>query len=1055
MREPLLRGIFFIVRRYAWSVLLVSVLLSAGGLYYIRDLPMRSSFLDLLPPDDELLNRFKEKEEILQKADAVTLVVSCENATLALAACQEDLLEITQFLVGQLGANPEIASITYKKDPQAIEGEALLSKSDKLVIEIGEKIESLKKLQATLATPGLADVAKVKLADIYREFNRVLEQFQFFTSSTINFPNPLEFFKLPSATPLYEGIQRLKAVNQTTKDILQKLPSTLDASHATIQALLGTLGEIAQTLDQLLEFKQIVNFSKDGRAIRIDARPRHSSQRGLEYNRQIANFVKKLFEDEEVQKALAQKSLKAAYTGSYIIATDSNFAINSDMLNTTIISAIGIAVIIVLTLRRWLYPLMAMVALFVALIWTFAWAKFSVGGLNLVTSFLPSLILGLGIDYAINFIAHFLYERRRGLKTSAALYNTMLHKGGAILTASLATMLVLFGLMVARSPGLTEMGIISGMGILFSVIATLFLLPALILVTSLMSRRQLRQTVRESESFWFGTLIKRARWGIITVVTLSSLGLGYYLFNEGVHFRFVDDQLAPQNLPSQLVMREQVRKRFDVGRGAGEYFMFFTRDREELKDVTAQLQKIQVESQEIDAIFSPALFFPQGATNLEDLAQRFDLEGLLGQAQTNLQVLNQNLSGSSDLVEQVKLLTGQLSNLANLAVLFGTNDAFRQELGQLIAQLVDLQCVLPEKTREKNQENTEETRRSVPESPRLTPPLPTAAWEDFKIQLTQFLVDLSGHLEQCPLEGIDLEAFSNKINQLRALLEHPESTVETLRSASEFQELSALAERINESKRDPEQLAFEIKGLQEQLEDLGRQVEALLSSAAQLQELDTLLEKLPQDLRERFITHNNEYVIYAHIRRDVLNDREKYRSLKKQIEPIEAEALGVPMIAEQLEKSMQADFLNSTYFAVAIILVILAIGLQGLSFGPLWGIIPVGLGFLWMLAGMRYLSIDFNFANIIISSLLIGNGVDYAVYVLHSYMNNRSIEKTLSETAAPVLGSALTTMVSFGSLLFATTPGLQVFGTSALLGIGFTTFFTLVCLPALLALRRD
>jgi predicted RND superfamily exporter protein len=52
------------------------------------------------------------------------------------------------------------------------------------------------------------------------------------------------------------------------------------------------------------------------------------------------------------------------------------------------------------------------------------------------------------------------------------------------------------------------------------------------------------------------------------------------------------------------------------------------------------------------------------------------------------------------------------------------------------------------------------------------------------------------------------------------------------------------------------------------------------------------------------------------------------------------------------------------------------------------------------------------------------------------------------------VGSALTTMVSFGSLLFAATPGLRVFGLSALYGIGFTTLFTLVFLPALLSFAR-
>ncbi len=1048
MREQLLRGIFFIVRRYAWAVLLSAVLLSAGGLYYIRDLQMRSSFLDLLPQDDELLNRFKEKEEIIQKADAVTIVVACRDKDedgkkieIPIELCQKNLIEAAEILERQLRANPEIVSVTYKRDPKSAEGGDLLSKSDKVFIDIKRQMENLTNAQSKLGTQNLAQSGNVKLASIYGEFNKILSQFQFLTPAAGKFPNPLDFFKLPSATPLYEGIQKLKEINTRTKAVLQDLPETLETNQKLITDTIETLDQIEATLDRLLKFTQEINFSKDGRAIRIDTRPQFSSQKGLDYNRKIANFIKQTLDSNEISQALTDRSLRAAYTGSYIIATDSNFVINSDMLNTTIISAIGIAIVIVITLRRWLYPLMAMVALFVALIWTFAWAKFSVGGLNLVTSFLPSLILGLGIDYGINFIAYFLDERRRGKKTSPALYNTMLNKGGAILTAALATTLVLFSLMISRSPGLTEMGIIAGMGVLLSLVATLFILPSLMLVTNLMSRRQLRPSAVETESFWYGRLVKRLRWVIIILVIPASVGLGFYLKEKGIGFRFIDDQLAPQNLPSQLVMRNQVRGRFEVGPGAGEYFLFFTRDRAELERVTSEVQKIQASSGEIDAVFSPALFLPPGLANLEDLTKGLDLEKLLAQGQQGLAAIQSNLKDSGELIKELELLISQLNSLAQLASLFGTNETFRNELVQLISQLIDIQCLIDEPS-------------SIPQA--------ATTFENYKVFLFVFLTDLNQKLNQCSFDGIDIEFYDPMINRLKALMDTPGATIEKINNSAEFKEILELRNRIKSSVLNLPQLVGntnspgQITEVGQQLALLGEKAERLLKFASQMQELKALINQLPKDLRERFVTANNEYVIYAHVKRKVLDDRNEYQALKTKIDAIEADVLGVPMIAEQLEKSMKTDFLNSTYFAVAIILIIMAIGLRGLFLGPLWGMIPVGLGFLWMLAGMRYLHIDFNFANIVISSILIGNGVDYAVYVLHSYTHTHSIEKTLSETAAPVLGSAVTTMVSFGSLLFANTPGLQVFGTSALLGVGCTTFFTLVFLPALLALRsRD
>jgi len=256
-------------------------------------------------------------------------------------------------------------------------------------------------------------------------------------------------------------------------------------------------------------------------------------------------------------------------------------------------------------------------------------------------------------------------------------------------------------------------------------------------------------------------------------------------------------------------------------------------------------------------------------------------------------------------------------------------------------------------------------------------------------------------------------------------------------------------EGIEASIQGVEAMQTRLGALRDRLTQLNEGVGALLQKIAELQQVQGLLKALPKDLQERFVTEEREFIIYAHLKRTTINEPRIYSEFIGAVRTFSNDFIGYPMIQDRLERTMKRDFQVSTILAAGIIVIILSIGLSWRW--ALVGIIPVGLGFLWMLGTMRLTGLDFNFANIIISSLLIGNGVDYAVYLLHNFLEDRRIGVAWQRTAAPIVGSALTTMVSFGSLLFATTPGLRVFGLSALYGVGFTTLFTLLFLPALLS----
>ena len=76
VKERVLFRVFRIGRYHAWAVLAFLILLTGFGVYYIRDIPLRSSFLDLLPRDDPLINQYRENEQYLAQSNYVAILLT-------------------------------------------------------------------------------------------------------------------------------------------------------------------------------------------------------------------------------------------------------------------------------------------------------------------------------------------------------------------------------------------------------------------------------------------------------------------------------------------------------------------------------------------------------------------------------------------------------------------------------------------------------------------------------------------------------------------------------------------------------------------------------------------------------------------------------------------------------------------------------------------------------------------------------------------------------------------------------------------------------------------
>ena len=113
------------------------------------------------------------------------------------------------------------------------------------------------------------------------------------------------------------------------------------------------------------------------------------------------------------------------------------------------------------------------------------------------------------------------------------------------------------------------------------------------------------------------------------------------------------------------------------------------------------------------------------------------------------------------------------------------------------------------------------------------------------------------------------------------------------------------------------------------------------------------------------------------------------------------------------------------------------------------------LGVLWLTALTLLLKVKVNFCNFIAFPITFGIGVDYSVNVMARYRQtgSRDVIEAIRSTGGAVAVCSLTTIIGYGSLLFAKNQALFLFGLVAVLGELTCLVSAVVVLPAVLAKR--
>jgi predicted RND superfamily exporter protein len=233
---------------------------------------------------------------------------------------------------------------------------------------------------------------------------------------------------------------------------------------------------------------------------------------------------------------------------------------------STIIAVVVILVLLMVSFRMWVAPIFALATLIVGVIWALGAAAIVVGQLNMFTSMMSVVLLGLGIDFAIHFISGFTERRGLGESIPDALRNTYMKSGKGIITGALTTACAFLTLLISDARGMQEMAIVIGMGLLSILLATVVFLPVMLVFRekSRDRRGKTKQVKRDLSYRFLGRLSEKlGRRYVFTLlaVTIFTIFIVLQAFNITFDHNYMN--LEPEGLVS-IALTDTILEKFDL-----------------------------------------------------------------------------------------------------------------------------------------------------------------------------------------------------------------------------------------------------------------------------------------------------------------------------------------------------------------------------------------------------------------------------------------------------------------------------------------------------------
>jgi len=233
-------------------------------------------------------------------------------------------------------------------------------------------------------------------------------------------------------------------------------------------------------------------LSSDHRMLLILTKPRRPAQ--------DVPFGKALLQEGALIEANALKNFQQSsgetplpvisHTGGYVIANGDADLIRYDVIVNIIGSVIGVLALFLYAFRRTASLGYAGAPLVLGLLLTFGMAGFVYGQLSSASAGFAALLAGLGIDFITVLYGRYVDERNRGEAMQQAIVTTIRSTMPGVFIAAITTAATFYAFLATDFRGMSQLGMLTGTGIVFFLLCVMFLLPALIVLSERRERRK-------------------------------------------------------------------------------------------------------------------------------------------------------------------------------------------------------------------------------------------------------------------------------------------------------------------------------------------------------------------------------------------------------------------------------------------------------------------------------------------------------------------------------------------------------------------------------------
>ncbi len=182
----------------------------------------------------------------------------------------------------------------------------------------------------------------------------------------------------------------------------------------------------------------------------------------------------KRFEPHGLMAAIQAAVPGTRITGINVLSKELRTSVKHDALLAFIIGAVFVVILIFLDFRSVVASLYSLLPLTVALVWLLGSLRLMGESLNMMNIFVTTMIIGIGSDYGIYFVHR--HREHDGWDMCRVIDEC----GKPVAIAALTTIAGFGSMSLSSYPGLRSMGYVALLGTLFSMVATLTLLVAIL-----------------------------------------------------------------------------------------------------------------------------------------------------------------------------------------------------------------------------------------------------------------------------------------------------------------------------------------------------------------------------------------------------------------------------------------------------------------------------------------------------------------------------------------------------------------------------------------------